>query len=170
MNSWNLHVGVRLTSAPSDLDAFALGRRIAGDDLLSTSVHETRFSVLASADGGDPVVEIGEFTDRFVEAVAASGYVIEDWELVECLSAAEVERRLESASIPPLISAPDFAELCGFSRQRIYELESDRRKAAERGEQHPFPTPLVPGWWIKTAAERYAATRKSKPGPKPRNA
>jgi hypothetical protein len=63
-----------------------------------------------------------------------------------------------------MVSAAEFAELCGVTVQRIYELETDRRQAAADGARHPFPTPVVKGVWLKSAAERYAATRKRKPG------
>jgi hypothetical protein len=66
------------------------------------------------------------------------------------------------------VSAAEFAELCGVTVQRIYELETHRRQAAADGARHPFPTPVVKGVWLKSAAERYAATRKRKPGPAPR--
>lgn len=169
MEPWNMTISATLDRPVPQHEAFALGQRIAQSRLLSVAVHDDRFSITATSAAEDPVDALSAARYAFVELLADAGHTVTAWEAAEILSAAETERRISAASMPPMISAKQFAELCGFSsHQRIYELETERRKAAERGEPHPFPTPIVPGWWILAAAERFAATRKRKPGPAPR--
>lgn len=169
MEPWNITLSATLDRPVPQHEAFALGQRIAGDSLLSVVVHDSRFATQSAHEIADPVALVAAAPGVFTEKLAEAGYTVKAWEAIECLSGDETERRLESSSIPPLINAKEFAALCGFtSHQRIYELETERRKAAEEGRPHPFPTPVVPSWWIKTAAERYAKTRKRKPGPAPK--
>lgn len=150
-------------------EAMTLGRRIAGERLLTVAIHDNRFSIITYSSADDPITGLATARDAFVDALAGAGFTVAAWDAVEALSDAEVARRIEAASIPPMVNVKEFAQLCGFSsHQRIYELDTERRKAAEAGQAHAFPTPVVPGWWIKSAAERYAATRKTKPGPAPR--
>lgn len=148
--------------------AFTLGQRIGGDGLLSVAVHEDRFGLTATAESADPIEALTAARDKFIEVLADVGFTVTGWEAAEAYSHDEVERRIDAASLPPLVDAKEFAELCGVRKQWIYDLEHQRAAAAERGDTHPFPTPIVPGWWIKAAAERFAATRKRKPGPAPR--
>lgn len=152
-------------------EAMPIGRRIAGEHLITVAIHDNRFSIVTDSAATDPIDGLTSARDAFVEVLAAAGFTVVAWDAIEALSDAEVDRRIEAASIPPMVNVKEFAALCGFtSHQRIYELDTERRKAAEAGQTHPFPTPVVPGWWIKAAAERYAATRKTKPGPAPRRA
>ncbi|MBB4682953.1 hypothetical protein [Amycolatopsis jiangsuensis] len=137
--------------------------------MITVAVHDNRLGIALDSSGSDPVAELTVARDSFVEALATAGFTVTAWDAVEALSNAEVGRRIEASSIPPMVNVKEFAALCGFSsHQRIYELDTERRKAAEAGQLHTFPTPVVPGWWIKSAAERYASTRKTKPGPAPR--
>ena len=167
MNAWNLTVAATLDRAPSQLDAKRLGA-VAGAGLLSTMVHDTKFAVSALLDGPDPVLTLRGLSERLRTAFAELGYEFQRWEALECLSVEESEQRLAAASLPEMVNTERFAEICGVSRQRISELETERRAAAREGRTHAFPAPLVPGWWVKTAAEHYAQNRKRKPGPAPR--
>lgn len=97
--------------------------------------------------------------DQLAAAFADAGVEIAALEAVQVLSLEETARRLERATIPPLVSAKEFAQLCGVKVQWIYELETKRHAAEEAGEMNPFPAPVVPGYWLKTAAERFAQNR-----------
>lgn len=165
MNTWNITVTATLDRPPADFDAYRLGREIAGAELLAATVHDARYSVHTRTEAYEPAGEVARLTRMFAARLAHEGFSIVRWEAVECLSADEVDRRLASASMPPLVSAEELAELCGVTKQRVYELEGERRKRAAAGEVYPFPTPVVPGWWLQSAAKHYAATRKTKPGP-----
>lgn len=168
MEPWSITLSATLDRPVPQHMAFALGQHSARDRLLSVAVHDERFGIIVTSPIADPVEALADAQTGFVEALAGGGYTVTAWDAVEALSYGEVERRLSAASIPPMVSAVEFAELCGVSKQWIYDLESKRAAAAKAGESLPFPTPIVPGWWIKAAAERFAATRKRKPGPAPR--
>ncbi|WP_435582902.1 hypothetical protein [Amycolatopsis thermoflava] len=148
--------------------AFALGRQIAGEQLLAIMSHETDVSLMMTSTVTDPVDALVEARRVFVEQLAASGYTVTGWDAAEALSHAEVERRLSAAATPPMVSAAEFAELCGVTVKWIYKLEKERQAAAAEGQAHAFPTPVVPGYWLKAAAEHFARNRKRKPGPAPR--
>lgn len=99
--------------------------------------------------------------------LADVGASITTWETVEVWSQAELHRRGRRPAIPPMVNAAEFAELAGLStRQRIYQLESERAA----GKRDDFPTPVLDGYWLRSAAEHWAQTRRRKPGPAPRTA
>ncbi|TKG57949.1 hypothetical protein [Prauserella endophytica] len=164
MNTWNLAISSTLDRAPGEQEGMPLGRAIAGDDLVVVSTHENRFSVTATAEADDGLAELQRLRDRYAAELAARGFAVTAWESAECLSLAETDRRITTSSIPPMVSATEFAELCGVAKQRIYELETERKKAAERGKPHRFPTPVVPGYWLRSAAEHYARNRPRRAG------
>lgn len=137
--------------------------------LLSVGIDGDRLSAITSTDAEDDIEALRSFRDWLIATLVADGYTVRSWEAAEVLSSEEVLRRLATPTIPPMVSAAELAEMCGVSTQRIYELETERRKAAEQGREHPLPTPVVPGWWLRSAAQQYAANRKRKPGP-PRRA
>ncbi len=101
-----------------------------------------------------------ELTDALLDAGAA----VATWETVELLSQAEVDRRLARPAIPPMVNAGELAELAGISVQRIYQLESERA-AGRRGD---FPAPALDGYWLRSTAEHWARTRRTRPGPAPK--
>lgn len=172
---FNVSASVTLDRSPSEHEARALGQRvvegISNGVLLMVSVHGTRFGVAAESSTDvdvPPWTASDDLADAVLDATTMSGYRIESWEALEMLSPAEASRRLEAAALPPMVSTAEFAQMCGVSTQRMYELETARKKAAAVGKSHELPSPVVPGWYLKAAAERYAATRKRKPGPSPR--
>jgi predicted DNA-binding transcriptional regulator AlpA len=169
MYKYSLALSATLDRPVPHHEAFPLGQRIARNNLLSAGFHENRFSVAGLIEDEDDWFAALETARAvFVEVLAEAGYTVQTWESVELRSPAETERRLSAAARPPMISTKQFAELCGISTQRIYELENERAKAAREGRPHTFPAPVVPGWWIKAGAQLYADTRKRKPGPAPR--
>lgn len=169
MTNWSLTLTATLDRPVEQSNAYALGTQAASGRLLSVVAHDARFGVHALSDADDALDGLTEARQRFVETLAAAGHTVTGWEAVEALSVAELERRSAAASLPPLIQAPEFAKIAGVSKQRIYELETERAKAQEEGRPHHFPAPLVPGWWVKAGAELWASTRKRKPGPAPKS-
>ncbi|ONI73091.1 hypothetical protein ALI144C_44895 [Actinosynnema sp. ALI-1.44] len=173
MNTWNLSVRLLVDRPVSEDHARQLGQAIK-EHLQEPAVVSTRDSnpalgMSATLATDKPVQLLGELRDRLANSLATLGYSINGLASFEVLSPDETDRRLASASIPPMVNTEQFAELCGVSRQRISELETIRRAAAADGQPPTgFPTPVVPGWWLKSAAERYATTRRRKPGPAPR--
>lgn len=165
MSTWNLTLRATLDSAPGDDEAIRLGKRIAGKRIAIVSTNEERFRVTAVVDADNPMEALGEFVDTFGRVVPEAGYGLVRWDGLEALSPAESEQRLDRTDTPPTVSAATLAKMCGVSRQRIYELEAQRRKASDAGQSHPFPAPVAPGWWSYGPARYYAATRKRRPGP-----
>lgn len=171
MDTWNVSLAATLNRPVAQTDALALGRRIAGERLVMVAVNGPRFGLTAalldSDDPHDAFELLAGYRDDMQYQLAAAGHEIVAWEAFEALTTSEVDRRLESSARPEVVNVAEFAALCGVAPQRIYDLETERRAAADRGEAHPFPTPLAKGVWFKAAAERYAATRKTKRGPAP---
>ncbi|MDQ0376637.1 hypothetical protein [Amycolatopsis thermophila] len=171
MEPWSITLSATLNRPVPREQAFALGRRIAADSLLSVGVHETgdvaAFNILMTSATPDPIDALVEARRAFVEQLAASGYTVTGWDAAEVLSEAESERRLANLSIPPMVSAAEFAELCEVTDKWIYKLEKERQRAAGEGRPHPFPRPVVTGYWLRSAAEHFAENRKRKPGPAP---
>lgn len=178
MTTYNVTVAATLDREPSEADAARVGKLVAGEELLMVSVHGRRISVAMSTEGlaldrglgphQVPTAILERAWSNLLTEAANAGYSAEQPEALEILSQAETDRRLQTASLPPMVSTAQLAEMCGVTTQRIYELETARKKAAAAGELHELPAPVVPGWYLKAAAERYAATRKRKPGPAPR--
>jgi len=173
---YTLTIRARLDRAPTEEQALAAARTWAGRlsfTLGMTSHHgdEPVLAVVAMLpDATDAVVGIELATRGLIEVLAEAGFAVAAWEAIELLDPAAAQRRLDAASIPPMVSAQELADMCGVRVQRIYQLEAERQAAAEKGERHPLPKPVVPGYWLKAAAEHYAATRKRRPGPEPRAA
>ncbi|WP_435583366.1 hypothetical protein [Amycolatopsis thermoflava] len=168
MEPWSINLIATVDRPVPREQAFALGRQIAGEQLLAIGAHEADVSITMTSTTPDPIDALAEARRAFVEQLAASGYSVTAWDAAEVLSYAEVERRLSTAATPPMVSAGEFAELCGVTVKWIYKLEKERQAAAADGQAHPFPTPVVPGYWLKSAAEHFARSRKRKPGPAPR--
>lgn len=181
MNTYSISIRVALDRPPTEDQAIAAARTWTEPTwmtLVLTSIGQEapHLSVVASVAGDQAGAEVGptaaiqEHCSSLRAALATVGLRIVGWEAIEARSPAETDRQLRNASIPPMVSAVELAELCGVTPARIYELEGERRKAAERGERHALPAPVVPGYWLKTVAEHYAATRKRKPGPSAKSA
>ena len=168
MAIWHLTLTATVDREPPQGDAHRLGRLAAGDQLLSVVIHGPTFGLLATAEAGDPFAALHTTAERLTTTLAEHGYAVQGWQALECLTPEERERRLSAASFPELVNSEGFAAIMGVTRQRVHDLETERRAAAERGETHPFPAPVVPGWWVKAGAELYSRTRKRKPGPAPR--
>jgi hypothetical protein len=168
MGTWNLTLTATVDRETPQGDAHRLGRLAAGDQLLSVVIHGPTFGLLTTAEADDPFAALHATAERLTTTLAENGYTVQGWRALECLTPEETERRLSAASFPELINSEGFAAIMGVTRQRVHDLETERRAAAERGDPHPFPAPVVTGWWVKAGAERYAATRKRKPGPAPK--
>lgn len=173
MTTHTLTLRARLDRVQTEEQALAAARTWAdraGAVLGMTSHHrdEPVLGVVGMLrDGAEPLEAIAAATSELVAVLAEHGFNVAGWEVVELLDAATARQRLEAAAIPPMVSAQELADMCGVRVQRIYQLESERQAAAEAGEQHALPRPVVPGYWLKSAAEHYAATRKRTPGPRP---
>lgn len=115
-------------------------------------------------DAADPAQVIGTAIRNLEAELRNVGARVAEWHAVELLSATEVERRLQRPTIPPMVNAEQFGELAGLSRQRIGQYESDRAA----GKRDDFPAPVLDGYWLRSMAEHWARTRKTKPGPAPR--
>jgi hypothetical protein len=168
MSAMNLSLRAVVDRPINEVEAFRLGQRAVEGlgQLASVSTRDERtvgLSVMVDTD--DPLAVLQQARDGLVAALAEAGWSVIGWEALQALSPAEVDRRLENATIPPMVNTASFAELCGVSRQRISELETFRRAAAAKGDAYPFPQPVVPGWWLRSVAEHYAQVRKRKPGP-----
>jgi hypothetical protein len=137
--------------------------------LTSTSRDEPwlRVSGLVKAsDEPDPAQIVQAAAGNLRIELAAAGARVKTWEAIEVLSEAEVEQRARRLAIPPMVNAAEFAELAGYkTRQAIYQLESDRAT----GKRSGFPAPVLDGYWLRSAAEHWARTRRRKPGPAPRS-
>lgn len=170
MSTWNIRLTCRLKQ-PLDEDlAQHAGSHITRADgvtlgLVALADDGHRYTVALTADSDDSPGDLGrDAADTLDAALATVGATVDTWEAVEVLSPAEVERRTARLAIPEMVDAKRFAELCDVRVQRIYELEAERKA----GRRSDFPTPVVPGYWLATAAERFAATRSRKPGPVPK--
>lgn len=167
MSTYNITMHARLSHAPGDDVAILIGRRWAATvaaQLLGTTVRsgEPRIGVAAAFDTHAPTTHLPRLVSALVEVLASFGLTVTRWDSVELVDGVEAQRRLTAAAVPPLVSAAQLAEMCGVSAQRIYELEGERRRA---DGPHPFPAPVVHGYWLESMARTYAATRKRKPGP-----
>lgn len=176
MNTYTITLRVQLDRAPSEGAAITIGRRWA--ERADTTLLGTTYSLDEPRIGVVGAFEIVDSVDRIIADLMAAlvivldqhGHHVHGWDVIDLRTEAEARRQLDSAAVPPMVSAAELSELCGVTPARIYELESERKKAESRGERHAFPAPVVPGYWLKTMAETYAATRKRKPGPAPRSA
>lgn len=173
MTTYTLALRAQLDRIPTEDQALTIARTWAtrtGFTLAMTSHYadEPALGVVGAVLDGDPAAAIETGMATLVDTLAEAGFTLSAWDAVELLSPAASQRRLEAGAIPPMVSTAELAEMCGVSTARIYELETERRKAADAGERHAFPKPVVQGWWLKTAAEHYASTRRRKPGPAPR--
>lgn len=150
-------------------DAAARWASRAGFDLGMTSTSRDepwlRVSAMVKA---EPIADPAAIVQPAVETLAAElrdvGATVTEWLAVELLSQAEIERRSRIPRIPPMVNTAELAELAELTLQRIYQLESERKA----GKRTDFPTPVLEGYWLRSMAEHWAATRKRKPGPAPR--
>jgi hypothetical protein len=169
MTTWHLSVTVATDRPVTDDDARRISHLQGADQVAMNGNRLTLAATVDVVDVASPLHVLQAHCDGLTAALAATGYQLVDILAVEALTPSEVERRLATAGIPPMIDVKAFAQLCGVATQRIYELETERRKATAEGRSHPFPPPVVPGWWLRSAAEHYAQTRRTKPGPAPKN-
>lgn len=96
-------------------------------------------------------------------AAREAGAAVQTWDSVEVLAPHVVEQRLARRAIPPTVDAATFAALAGISTSRLRHLAVQRRA----GERADFPAELLPGHWLRTEAEHWARTRRTRPGPPP---
>lgn len=106
-----------------------------------------------------PRAAIDEGSAAFVLAVVQAGYSIEAWTEAEAITTAEADRRIETPTIPELVSGKEAAEILGVSRQRVHQLAND----------HPdFPEPvahLANGKiWLLASIEGFARRWTRTPG------
>lgn len=140
----------------------------AGFDLgmTSTSRDEPWLRVSAVVDTADRApAELGcDAGAALARAVLDAGAAVDRWETLEVLHEREVQRRARRPVLPPMVTAAELAGIAGVRVQRIYQLESERAG----GKRADFPAPMLDGYWLRSAAEHWASTRRRKPGPAPR--
>jgi predicted DNA-binding transcriptional regulator AlpA len=112
----------------------------------------------------DVVQIVASATGNLAQVLREHGRLIDAWHAVEVLDEDEVRRRSERPVIPPVYSTQEFADAAGLSRQRIHQYASDRKA----GKRDDFPAPILDGYWLRSEADHWASTRKTKPGPAPR--
>lgn len=93
---------------------------------------------------------------RLTTVLAKAGFRIVAWDAAEVLSEAEVNKRLEAMSFPDVVNASEFARMLDVVRQRVYQLEADRKAGRDKTG---FPRPAIDGYWLRTMAETYAKKR-----------
>lgn len=168
MSTWNITARALLGRTVPNLEAYELGR-LAAEPLGRTAVvsmgQDATMGVTLVADTDDPVAVLTQLRATLAQVLAERGHELVAWQSFEALTPMETDKRLDTATIPEMVNTEAFAALCGVSRQRISELETNRRAAETDGQPYAFPRPVVPGWWLRTAAEHYARTRKTKRGP-----
>lgn len=164
------------TEPPLAFDpAVAAGRRWAdlADDTLdgrfvyASTSHSDTEPRLHTLGGylGDDEPDLSTLRRLYEQAIAEQGSTVTSWEAVEYRTAAESERRQRAyRPMPEVVNATEFAELAGVTRQRIYQWESERKA----GNRDGFPTPILDGYWLASAARHWATTRKTTRGPDPR--
>lgn len=170
MTTWNVTLTVTL-ARPIGLEvAQALGQPLTGRHVLASLDHDAhQFSLVRAVDSDSPPGEVArQAAEELADVCARSSVEIAGWEAVAVLSQAETDRRLQLATIPPMVSVEEAARMCGVKTQRMYELETERRKAEVEGREHPLPGPVVPGYYLRTAMQRYAETRRRRPGRPPK--
>lgn len=152
------------------LDVAARWAHQAGRELAMTSTSRDepwlRVSAVATADDPADLDQlVTSATGDLVAELRRVGATVARWDQVELLHEDEIERRRQQPAIPPMVTAAELAALAGLtSVQRIYQLESDRRA----GKRSDFPAPVLDGYWLRSTAEHWAATRRRKPGPAPK--
>jgi predicted DNA-binding transcriptional regulator AlpA len=99
-----------------------------------------------------------------VGVLAGHGYRVTGWDQVELTSDEVVAQRLHAVAMPDVVSVAEFAEKLGVTRQRVYQLESDRKAGRDNTG---FPRPVLDGYWLRSQVETYRINRKTKPGPAP---
>lgn len=172
MNTHILTLGVGLDrpideQAARDVAARWAARCGLALGVTSTGLDEPRLRVSGMATGDEaPPRILDEAALELVERLDEHGHEIVAWHTLEILDAAEVERRAAALRMPDVVNAEHLAALAGITRQRVYQLESER-KAGRRAD---FPAPILEGYWLRTVAEHWASTRKTKPGPARRDA
>lgn len=168
MITWNVQVYATLDRPVPAEEAHRLATRIAGQHTAFARHHpDNRFGVAVRVDTiVDAVDAVQALAEAFTETLTAEGYQVVAWEAAEALSAAEVERRTAAAGMPELVSTAQVAELLGVTTKRVEQLEGERKRAAAEGQEHAFPVPVVPGWWVRAGVERYAANRRGPGRPK----
>lgn len=137
--------------------------------MTSTSLDEPWLRVsagLQTTPAADPVQVVTSAVGNLVVELREVGHKVEAWRGVEIISADEQARRGRTRGMPEVVNAEQFAELAGLTRQRIYQYLTDRRA----GKRDDFPDQILEGYWLRSAAEHWAKTRRTKPGPAPRSA
>jgi len=136
--------------------------------MTSTSLDEPWLRASAGlqvAPTADPAQVVTSAVGNLVVELRDAGHTVQAWRGVEVVSADEQARRGRARSMPDLVNPEQFAELTGLTRQRIYQYLSDRRG----GKRDDFPDQVIDGYWLRSAAEHWARTRRTKPGPAPRS-
>lgn len=168
-------IAVRLDRPMHDDAALPLARAWAADsDLVGGMCShgpDGTYSVSGmtpAPEAADPVLpgRLARAASLLAAVLAGHGYRILGWDSVELLSEDAVNKRLRAAAMPDVVNADQFAELLDVTRQRVYQLEADRKA----GRREDFPRPVLDGYWLRSMAERYAATRRTAPGPAPKAA
>lgn len=130
--------------------------------MTSTSRDDPWLRVSGLVHGVERRLDVGDVQAALMAVLARAGATVVEWEALEVWSTAEMERRRRQPSIPPTVTAAELAALAGLkSVQRIYQYDSERKA----GKRDDFPAPVLDGYWLRSVAEHWAATRKTRPGP-----
>jgi hypothetical protein len=137
----------------------------AGLDLGMTSTRRDepwlRVSAVSARRDDAPAMLARDSTSALLSELSRVEATVAEWLAVEVLHQREIERRGRQPEIPPVVSAPEMAALAGVRVQRIHQLQSQR----SAGQHTDFPAPILDGYWLRTAAEHWASTRRRKPRP-----
>jgi hypothetical protein len=173
MATYIVSLAVNLDRHVSDEQAVQVGRGWAeGAGLVlgmtSTSRDEPWLRVQGMRTDADvSAAELAQTAALALEEQArALGRTVVSWHAVEVLDEGEVRKRSERPVIPPVYTTEQFAEAAGLKRQRIHQYLSDLRA----GKRDDFPDQALPGLWLRSEADHWIRTRRTKPGPAPKAA
>lgn len=89
--------------------------------------------------------------DLFAAALHRIGYAVTAWTEAEAITVEEADRRLDTPTIPELVSGVEAAAILGVSRQRVHQLSAGHSM---------FPTPVARlasgSVWLRAGVEGFA--------------
>lgn len=92
-------------------------------------------------------------------AYALRGYRIVAWTEAEAITTEAADERLDTPTIPDLVSGVEAAEILGVSRQRVHQLSAGNPR---------FPRPVAKlasgSIWLRAGVEGFARTWERRPG------
>jgi len=158
---WQVTITVDLDHEIDPEKFQVLGEALAAHGA-AVSGEDATVSVVLTVHGPDAGSVSGEGFVLVEKALVNLGRRVVLWSEVEVISAEEADRRIETATVPELVSGVEAAGILGVSRQRVHQL------AAE----HPsFPPPTARlacgSIWLRSGVEGFARRWERKPGRPP---